>query len=283
MATHNTVSLLAAVVLAPKSKETIDGVKSMVGLKTVMSERDFSDSKTGYQLRCVPFVAMSKEQKIVDIISGLQLYDVIEIKGFIATKEVDKSSKCPNCGAENRRVEACVAHGKEKSGGNIIYIYPIFIEVRQHFNSEQDAFLYLHEKKENANSAIVLGNLTGEPVQGVLQEGKKRYTRYQLAINRKYCAKGSDETEERTDYPWIYSYGEKSDEDFQRLNKGSLVLVDGALQARKYKEQYICQNCQAEYDVPGRTLEILSYDTEFLRDPKPKEETDEESKEDSEE
>lgn len=68
-------------------------------------------------------------------------------------------------------------------------------------------------------------------------------------------------------YPWVYSYGDKSIDDYQNLDKDSLVMIDGALQSRKFKEQYVCKECGTVYDVPGRTLEVLSYDTEYLRLP----------------
>ena len=158
---------------------------------------------------------------------------------------------------------------KVKSGGNEIFIYPITLRLKKKCETEQEAFEYLHANKEDANRVFLLGNLTGPPISGVLQNGKKPYTRFQLAINRKYCPKGGNEVYERTDYPWVYSYGDKSIEDFQNLEKGALVFIDGALQARKFKEQYVCGTCGQEYDVRGRTLEVLSYDTEYLRLPNP--------------
>lgn len=95
--------------------------------------------------------------------------------------------------------------------------------------------------------------------------------------------KGGNEVYERTDYPWVYSYGDKSIEDFQNLEKGALVFIDGALQARKFKEQYVCGTCGQEYDVRGRTLEVLSYDTEYLRLPNPINKGEDEEDNDSEE
>ena len=34
----------------------------------------------------------------------------------------------------------------------------------------------------------------------------------------------------------------------------------------KYKETYKCKECGEEFDVPGRTIDVLSHDTEYLRD-----------------
>lgn len=269
MARHNYVRVIAFVKKEPKVKKTLDGSAGIVGLTTIMSQRDYQKATTGYQLNSVFFCARSQEKEIVDEIEKLELLDIVEITGFIATREKDKQAECPHCGVMNKRVDACVQHGKVKSGGNEIFIYPITLNVKQKCESEQEAFEYLHANQEDVNRVFVLGNLTGEPKHGSLQGGRKEYTRFQLAINRKYCPKGGSEIYERTDYPWIYSYGDKSIEDFQNLEKGALVFVDGALQSRKFKEQYLCGNCGEEYDVPGRTLEILSYDTEYLRLPNP--------------
>ena len=35
---------------------------------------------------------------------------------------------------------------------------------------------------------------------------------------------------------------------------------------RKYKETYKCKECGEEFDVPGRTIDVMSHDTEYLRD-----------------
>lgn len=267
MARHNYVSVIAFVRKPPKFKDTVDGRVGMVALTTIMSGRDYEQATTGYQLNSVSFCIKSQEKDIIEIMESLEVFDVVSVTGYLATKEKEKSAECPNCKVINKRVDACVAHGKTKSGGNDIFVYPITLTYHRHCEQEQEVFQYLHANKENVNRVFILGNLTGAPVHGVLDGGRKPYTRFQLAINRKYCPKGGNEIYERTDYPWVYSYGEKAIEDFQNLEKGALVFIDGALQSRKFKEQYVCPECGEEYDVRGRTLEVLSYDTEYLRLP----------------
>lgn len=266
MARHNYASIYAVVCKEPLIETTEEGKRAYCIVKTIMSERDIKEAGSGYQLRCVPLCIHSTEDKVVEIIETLQINDVIEVIGFIATQETDKSHVCPACGALNYRREACVPYGKTKSGGTRVYLYPIAIRLENHYESEQTAFSFLRKNNEFANHVFLLGNLTVNPIQGTLQEGTRKYTRYQIAINRKYCPRGSDQVFTRTDYPWIYSYGIKSDDDFEHLQVGSKVYIDGAFQARKYKEQYICTRCGEEFDVPGRTLEILAYATEYWSD-----------------
>lgn len=269
MARHNYVNVIAFVRKAPlvKTNEQTGERAAIVGMTTTNGSRDARRSNTGYKLNSVEFIVRSQEPKMVDKIEELSVLDIVEITGFIATKEIKKQAECPNCGAVNSRAEACVEapDGKERSGGNEIFIYPIYINYIKNVDSDQEAYEYLHNRGEDVNKAFLLGNLTGKPVTGTLNEGRKIYTRYQLAINRKYCVKSGSEMLERTDYPWVYSYGSKAEDDYELLDKGSLVLIDGALQARKFTEQYICPHCGEEYNVRGRTLEILSYDTEYLR------------------
>ena len=199
--------------------------------------------------------------------------DIVLVTGFIATRDMDKKSICPHCQYENRREEA-VANAK--SGGNMIYISPISAERVASFENETEAFLYLIKHEEISNKVFLLGNLTKDPLQGVFyyknmhtgNPGKKPYTRFQIAVNRKYHPQGVAQIRERTDYPWIYSYGPKGEIDYQVLRAGSKVYIDGALQTRSYVEDYRCTNpdCGKKYQHSGKTLEVISYSTEYLTD-----------------
>lgn len=181
----------------------------------------------------------------------------------MATKEKDKSGKCDECGEVNRRVDACVSQNKVKSGGNIVYVYPINLSIKEHCNNPSEAREYLKNNKDTINRVLMMGNLTSPPISGKV--GKTPYTRFQIAVNRKYHPKSGGELYDRTDYPWIYTYGEQSLRDKENLDTGSLVFVEGKLQSRNFKEKYICQACGHTYEVPGRTLEIISQNVQYIR------------------
>ena len=146
----------------------------------------------------------------------------------------------------------------------MIYFSPIFAEKVRSFEEQGEAHSCVLNRAEISNTVFLLGNLTCEPIQWYVE--KKPYTRYQLAINRKYCPKGLQEVTERTDYPWVYSFGQQAVDDYKVLHTGSSVFVDGTLRTRKYKETYKCKECGEEFDVPCRTIDVLSHDTEYLRD-----------------
>ena len=56
-------------------------------------------------MNSVSFCARSQEKEIVEEMEKLQLLDIVEITGFLATREVDKKEECPFCNAVNRRLK----------------------------------------------------------------------------------------------------------------------------------------------------------------------------------
>lgn len=268
MARHNFVNVIAFVHKEPAFKDGVDGRSGIIGMGTIMSPREKFKSTSGYQCRNVYFNMRSQEPAMVKAIGELKLNDVVEVNGFLATKEKDKSkdiTECPFCGRKMTLGEALT--GEKRSNGTMVFVYPISIRLLEHCETEEKAHLFLNENHEDVNRVFLMGNLCSSPVQGTYQGGVKNYTRYQLAINRKYRPKGGTELYDRTDYPWVYTYQDKAKEDFINLDKGALVFVDGALQSRKYKEQAKCVYCGKDFDSHGKTLEVLSYDTEYLRIP----------------
>lgn len=314
MARNNYAMLRGCVSLIQES--TIAGKPAItILLRVELSGRDEVAAYSGYRLKCAAVPVQTSDPELIQAFKKVQPDDVVQIKGFVATKRVTRHGICPNCGADNAR-DAAVQD--KMAGGLDIYIIPQSMlllkrasvvkakllagEVPQ--NAERAAqkriekdniedegkkeeirkeeldqrlghiddivrsymFRYLKEHREDGNQAFILGNLTNDPVCYELDQGKTTATRYQIAMNRKFKPYGADELLDRTDYPWVYSYGQKAINDYERLKKGSLVFIDGAIHARKYKETYKCPHCGQEYVVPGRTLEILSYDTEYLRD-----------------
>lgn len=262
MARHNFALLVGVVRKPPVIRSNDFGVTAMCPLTVIRGSRDKNHRKVDRQAKYSTPILMSEEQTIVDEIATWNENDIVLITGFVATREVEKKAVCPECGFENYRRYACTG---ARSGGNRIYIHPIYAEKLKSFPEQGAAHKYLIEHSEISNRVFLLGNLTREPVKG--GDDTKVYCRYQIAVDRKYCAEGMEEVRERTDYPWIYSYGQKAEIDFQALTTGALIYVDGALQTRKYKEVYTCQNpeCGIQFEVPGQTLEVLSYDTEYLK------------------
>ena len=123
----------------------------------------------------------------------------------------------------------------------MIYFSPIFAEKVRSFEEQGEAHSCVLNRAEISNTVFLLGNLTCEPIQWYVE--KKPYTRYQLAINRKYCPKGLQEVTERTDYPWVYSFGQQAvDEPQAQGLVGAEALaqhgdLQGATQAHQARQR----------------------------------------------
>jgi len=102
----------------------------------------------------------------------------------------------------------------------------------------------------------------------------------------------SDLPEAKTDYPWVYSYGEQGEEDLKRLRVGAEIMVDGFLRVRSVNRHAVCGQqfdengkamvypdgtpilmtdddgdligCGITYDWKDRVMELVPYATEYL-------------------
>lgn len=98
MATHNNVSLLGIVRRNPILQS--NGVETVVSIavSTIVGLRDDSFRKVTGQISVVSFVVRTAEKEMVDALSTWKENDTVFVQGFIATKDIEKSSICPNVG-----------------------------------------------------------------------------------------------------------------------------------------------------------------------------------------
>ena len=131
--------------------------------------------------------------------------------------------------------------------------------------SDKDVRDYLKSLDEVSNHIYAMGNLCNDPQYNPIERGGRVCT-YQLGINRKVYIE-SDGPNVRTDYPWIKSLGDQADKDRDMLEKGSLVYIDGSIQARdKFFIEKECCECGQTCKLLGRAMEIVPYSVEYLRD-----------------
>lgn len=252
MAILNYVDVCAVVLEAPLIRDGDVSSRASCQLETIHGSRD--KKHPDYISN---FLSMTEEPRLIEEMSTWKSLDIVRITGFLATKETEKKVVCPKCGKINYRKEAVAS---ARSGGNIVYVYPIHVRKIRSFREKDDAIQFLYENAEIANRVILMGKLTKNP------ESIKSCTHFQLAINRKYCVKGASDVTERTDYPWIYSYGNGARKDLAVLRQNSCVIVDGALRSRDYDEDYTCVECGEVFVNKGRTLEVLLFSREYLMD-----------------
>ena len=72
--------------------------------------------------------------------------------------------------------------------------------------------------------------------------------------------------EEKTDFPWVKSYGKNAKDDLLRLRTGSGVFIEGFLQTRAVERKCRCSTCGSMYTWNDYAMEIVSYETEYLKD-----------------
>ena len=223
MATHNETRHRGQVWKEPIVKKDEDGnyLYAMCYVQVVRGARSIDDGKEFLKADVV--LVMTKEKHLCAEIETWTLCDIVDIKGNLTTRNIDKPSYCPFC-KENGIISRKIVHGTTS------YINPIFAEKIASFDKRKDADEYLMKHKEISNLITFLGNVTREPKKIKTKKGVI-VTQYQIAANRKFRIR-TDAPENKTDFPWVKSYGNKAIEDRERLYTGSLVMIDGVIQSR---------------------------------------------------
>ena len=129
---------------------------------------------------------------------------------------------------------------------------------------DEDVLKYLQWMGEISNRIYIMGNVCAEPTYNPIDNGGRVCT-YQLGINRKVFIM-EDSPDIRSDYPWVKSLGDQADKDHIALTTGSLVFIDGSVQAREdFVMEKTCDTCGETCKVKGQAMEIVPYSVEYLR------------------
>lgn len=253
MAKHNFVILNGQVLQEPRisrDSETGEYIRGIGAILTIRGIRDFGNNID--HLKYDSPLIMSGNPEMIKIMATWHKGDMVEIKGAVTTKDVTKSVTCKECGHKN------------KKKGNVVFVNPIYICVRETGVDEETGQRLLKERCEISNQATLIGPVCREPKTFRTNKGLM-ITTYQLAVRRKYRIK-DDSADIRTDFPWIKSYGNIAINDAKTLKKGSYIFVDGMLQTRELERIQICEKCGTECKWHDSAMEIVPYATEYLRD-----------------
>jgi hypothetical protein len=199
-------------------------------------------------------IVVTTDKEIIKVISEMSEGDMVDVRGVLTTSKVKKSSLC-HCGHKNI------------SFGDFVSVTPIYICPRETGVSKEAGLELLRARNEISNVAIMIGTLCRDPESYSATEGNNRNnkvtTQYQIAVNRRYHIHGSSESD-RTDYPWIKSFGEQASEDAMRLRTNSTVFINGAIQTREIQRTTVCEECGETYKWTETVSEIFPYSTEYL-------------------
>lgn len=273
MAKFNEVLLYGQVFMAP----TIIWNESHTDMLTVICPllvmRGWRDYITR-EIKHIGFdkpILMTSSPYYMQEIAQWKIGDMIQVKGNLTTKDVNKSTVCPICGAVNIQP------------GVVTFVNPIYTKVTERSEDLlpeerrrglsdteiKDALRdvgtdLMRDSCEISNQAKVVGILCNDPVCYEAQDRGLTITNYQLAVPRKIKIL-EDAEENHIDFPWVKAYGATAREDYKYLRKDSFILVDGILQTRKIKRKRECEACHASYEFSETVIDLVPTSTEYLR------------------
>ncbi len=88
----------------------------------------------------------------------------------------------------------------------------------------------------NLNKIFILGRLTRDPEERALPNGGS-VSSFGVATNRVWNNRDSGEKQEQTEFHNVTAFGKLADICNQYLAKGQLILVEGRVQTRSWKDQ----------------------------------------------
>ena len=203
-----------------------------------------------------PIISTS-DKEMIRRIQKFEKHNIIDVKGTFRTQHVKKKCLCPFCNQTTTTIMSMET------------INPTYVDVvNNQMNNDTDGMNYLIDCAEIANEAKIIGRVctpTDDIITGETERGD-RFTRYQLAVNRKLYIKGSVDEEDHTDFPVVCSYGKVAEDDFEILKQNTLVYIDGYIYTRKYEAEVICENCGEKISFNNQKMHLSPYSVEYLRD-----------------
>lgn len=261
MATINYVRLKGIVLKDPMIVKK-EGERPYVRAQIVVSRglRKVDNGIT-YMMTDRPYL-ISTEENVVSMFESVKDFDIIDVTGVITTRSINKTSRCPGCGA------------KHTESGVLTFVTPVFIEKTGHIDDEDMGLEYLSSIRPISNQVKVFGRLTRDPKKVIPKSGLV-VTQYQIALLRSLTIK-EDSPEIRVDYPWVKVYGARAEDEHLRLMNGSIVHLDGYLQTRIVNKHAVCEGCGTKFDWADKAMEIVPYATEYVENYRSDEEIAEE-------
>lgn len=104
----------------------------------------------------------------------------------------------------------------------------------------------------NLNKALLIGRLTRDPESRSLPSGQP-VTSFGLATDRFYTDK-SGQKQKQTEFHNIVLFGRQAEIASQYLTKGALVMIEGRLQTRSWKDS--SGNTKYRTEVVGQGLQL---------------------------
>lgn len=253
MAKENYVFLIGQVLKEPNIKYDEDGIAIRASVALTTLRRDWYDRAGNFSPKWDRPVIMTAVPQFIRQMENIKLYDFVEVKGTVTTKDYIRRTVCPHCAEE------------QLTNAMMTFINPSYINIRRHSESRTEGLPYLKECAEVSNTLKLIGRVCREPELYTYDDGDQCCS-YPLAVNRKLYVEGSADEEDHADYPWIKSFGDIAREDMDALHVNSLIYVDGYVRTLRREQKIQCTNpdCGQEYSFPNAVLEVVPYSVEYL-------------------
>ena len=105
----------------------------------------------------------------------------------------------------------------------------------------------------NFNKAIIVGNLTQDPEVRTIPSGDK-VANFSVATNRTWTDKTSGEKQQRAEFHNIVLWRRLAEIAEQYLSKGSLVLIEGRIETRKWEDKD--GNTKYKTEIVGENMQM---------------------------
>ena len=256
MAKENTVYLYGRVLVPPNIRIDTEGnyLSGKIILHTVRRSAASKELLLQGERRWDYIAVLSKHAKLIkDRMADLEEGDMVQVKGTLCTYEKIKQFICPHCGEVTSR------------DGVIIYVDPIFIKRCEVGVSQEEGYRLIEDSEEISNQVKIMGTLCREPQLYENPKNKQMECDFQIASNRNRHIL-EDNPEKRTDYPWVKAYGKQAVDYYEALHVNSTVYIDGALQARSVKREFVCEKCGEVFEAVDSAIDIIPYNLEYLKD-----------------
>ena len=218
-------------------------------------------------------ILYTEDARMIYTMQNVKKNDVVLSKCVLITKPIARKIQCPSCG---EIIEDTIT---------VTFLYPVSIMTIYHAESTSAAKEYLlnFDVAEVSNTVKMIGRLTCDPT--FTEFGNRCRCNYKIAVNRKLFVAGSQKDsnvtgdlnrmreEERSDYPYVASYGEVARNDYEQLQTGSLIYIDGYLHTMAVDNKIICPSCEEEIRKRAMHMYITPYSVEYLENCKLKEST----------
>lgn len=219
-------------------------------LHVIKGDRDYGQhiDKIEYD---TPLIMTTDPEKIEEM-SQWKVNDIVDIAAYLSTVDMTKRTFCKSCGEVNEKQ------------GTISYLNPLFMCRRETGLTKEESLDILRENVEISNRVKLIGRLCEDPRQVEFKPGQF-LTEYNLAVKRKKFFV-NEPPDWKTDFPWVKTYGDVGVDNAEALVKGSLVMVDGFIQARIIQQKTTCSKCGEVYEWPDMAMEVVAYSVEYLQD-----------------